>query len=81
MRRPTYRCITAEVIGFAVMIGLPRSERVIPVSDSGSGSLDPDELRQLVVAVGSATAAAGDGVDIVEGSLRRIFEATSIVDN
>jgi hypothetical protein len=50
------------------------------MSNSRPKSGNPVELRQLVVGVGGAMVAAGDAVDIIESSLRRILEAYRVTD-
>jgi uncharacterized membrane protein YjjP (DUF1212 family) len=50
----------------------------------GQGEGEPSsglvDLRQLVVQLGTAMVAAGDAVDIIEGSLRRVIEAYGVRD-
>jgi hypothetical protein len=45
----------------------------LPGDGTGAGS--PAQLRQLIVQLGTAMVAAGDAVDVIEESLRRIVAA------
>ena len=47
-------------------------------SEHGAGTGSPVEFRRLVVQVGTAMVAAGDAVDVVEESLRRIVAAYGV---
>ena len=44
----------------------------------GTGSFSPAEFRQLIVQLGSAMVAAGDAVDVIEGTLRQIVAAYGV---
>jgi len=56
--------------------GIVREVAYLPGDGTGAGG--PAELRQLIVQLGTAMVAAGDAVDVIEESLRRIMAAYGV---